>query len=470
VGSPAVGYSDLPPGSSVVHDPNAYTDLPPGSTVVTPQQAAPPKADAIDRWALKHLSNFAEHFNRTLTGYGDFNEVIQGVKDAANQFSVSDFLENPSEIAAPMLHTIAQGMQDTWNKAQQEFKSGNFTTAAGLMQRAHATLDAVSSGVPIIGPIVAQAHQEMRQGDWSGGLGTLAAVASPAAISEIKGAFPAGTYIGPDAAPAAAGIVDRAQALAQQHPEATTRVLKYTGKTVGAAAGAKLGGSVGAVVGAEAGTIAGEKLAQKILGKGETPTPPPEGTPAPSPEAPSAPPSPTPTPTASGNDIARGLGYKDAAQAEERLGPEVWRQVQERVQASPEKTAPPTPQPTPVYGPQMPVTTPTGVPQPGPGFNDALDDSAILQKFRQDLSQEATSLEKAYPSMVGGTRGMVVGAAKGQEVWHQLPNWTEADTQQAILGDYSPKPEALDGSDNAYIKIQQYEAAKKAWKQKMGEE
>lgn len=170
MGSPAITpkYSDLPPGAQMVHDPQAaaasYSDLPPGATVVHD----PSSTGGAAQSQPGPLSRAASAFDEWTAGTDNPSEALQGLKMAVQHPS----LEGQSLLE--MGKGVVRGMQDTWNRAGQEWNS------PGVMNKVNAGIHAVESGIPVVGPALSQIDQELGQGKYPEAAGHALAVAGPA--------------------------------------------------------------------------------------------------------------------------------------------------------------------------------------------------------------------------------------------------------------------------------------------------
>jgi hypothetical protein len=217
------------------------------------------------------VERYARSFNQVVTGAQDPSELYDNLsKEVQN----TNFSLSPAEGAMPMFKGLYQGMEDTWQLAEKEWKQGNYTTAAGLMNKADAVIHGIASGVPYFGPMFAKASTQASQGDYAGAAGTMTGAFGPALASATIPAAQTGTVITPEGA-AQTGAVKQ---LAQQYPKAVTRTATVVGGGVGAALGHATGipyaGEFGTAVGGAIGRVAGERFS--------APTPVPE---APTPAA-----------------------------------------------------------------------------------------------------------------------------------------------------------------------------------------
>jgi hypothetical protein len=234
-----------------------------------PQQVNAPKP--VDYAALAQqvrnsapaIDRFAKSFNQTTVGASDFGQLWDNLKTEAGQIAADPTGEaNPEKL----LKSISQGMQALWNRAVDEAKQGNLTSAKGLSNYLAAGVHGVESGVPVPGTIMGQAGDQFSNGDIAGGLGTMTAGVLPIAMGGVgeafkqppsveAGGFGTGTVTNPPVAPSR--LATAAQSVGQV---AKQQIPGVVGGGVGAALGHATGIPGMGEIGGIAGYTAGRKL------------------------------------------------------------------------------------------------------------------------------------------------------------------------------------------------------------------
>jgi hypothetical protein len=305
---------------------------------------------------------FARSFNLSAAGSEDPDAFLNNLKQEAANFQ---FTDSPEKAANEMLHGIHQGMQQTWEQAQDLWKKGDFHSATGLINRTGAMITAVESGVPIVGPALAQGQRQMVQGDIAGGLGTAAGMVAPILMEGMAPRGGVGTVVQPEAAPG------RIQQFAQQYPKAVKRAAMATGGTVGGVLGAQVGLPH---VGAGAGAAVGEQLAERYL----------------RPAAPAEIPAPRLVPPEAGEAAVPAAVYFQAQrEGEPPVGARYTaEQVQKEAQAARAQAAPPSPAAEPAaQGAAAQPAEPAAAPQAKPA--EAKAATAAVQQQVKDVVDEA---------------------------------------------------------------------------------
>lgn len=141
-----------------------------------PSQPTPAPQGAIER--------FARSFNKAITGSETPSDLMDSLSSQAKQIaSDPQFSADPS----PVLKAIHDQMGQVFDRAAQEWKQGNWSTARGLVAKGNAAIHAVESGIPIIGPMLSQADQQLGKGNVAGAAGTVTAAALPLAAPTGEG-------------------------------------------------------------------------------------------------------------------------------------------------------------------------------------------------------------------------------------------------------------------------------------------
>lgn len=123
------------------------------------------------------ITRFAEGFNKAVTGAATPGEFIDQAKSDWDQFNTGS--PSPAPFLGHLVQGIHQGMKDTWARAEQDWKAGNWRSAAGLISKADAVIHAVESGIPVVGSMLSGADQQAGEGNVAGAAGTLTGIAAP---------------------------------------------------------------------------------------------------------------------------------------------------------------------------------------------------------------------------------------------------------------------------------------------------
>ncbi len=341
---------------------------------------------------------FARSFNKAVTGAEDPSHFVDNIKQMASQTAsdVADEINNnPAKaIAGPamgiagipgasrILQGIHAGMTQTWQRAAEELKNGNITSKEGLLNYVNGMIHAVESGIPVAGPMLSDADKELGAGNVAGAAGTVTGVAAPAVMGDAGSNLEAQTGIATN--PAAAEVAaqpSNARALAAKAARTVSDVADSPWTGVISPRLANLRRALGHTAdmlekGPEPPPVAapGPPTVQLPEGSwsGSVRNPAPvEGQPgaqipistaarttAPSAQVGAAQTNAGAIAPASEDEIAQGLGYKNAIQAQQHVGPDAWRQTYQKIAQDDlaNRTGASTPQSSPVSAPSAPIS------------------------------------------------------------------------------------------------------------------
>lgn len=188
------------------------------------------------RFAQHGEPGAGEHISQFIQGMGDSPLVVNHWDQMAK--GVSDFVQHPVE-------SIWQGHQEAINNADRAFKAGK--TTEGVF---HAAL----SVAPIIGPMIDQGYQEMKDAE---ARGDTLGVARAAGKTAMLGIFPEMAKRAPEVSEALGKAADAAAKIPKP-------IVTGTGGLAGVVAGHHAAGWYGAVAGGRLGTEAAEAVYSKI--------------------------------------------------------------------------------------------------------------------------------------------------------------------------------------------------------------
>ena len=299
------------------------------------------KFGATNSTTPEPTERFARSFNKAITGAETPQQYVeQHQNDQGPSLGATALGAAPLQQGWQMLKGAHQQMQQVWNRAVDDFSKGNVTSAQGLVNYLNAGIHAVESGVPVVGPMLAAADQQLGAGNLAGAAGTVAGAALPFAAGAAGAKAGAGV---PAEIPETAAVTTPGQV------GAATRAVNQSGLRTMAG---KAATAVSDVVDPNITGIFSPRLAniQRTLGRvGKALTPQEaagEATAAPT-AAETAAGAPKPQPAAqasqeateaqqvpSQDDVAVGLGFPGGAkQAQQRMGPQQWQSTYERVTA-----------------------------------------------------------------------------------------------------------------------------------------
>lgn len=165
---------------------------PPGFDLTSAPE--PPGPGAAER--------FARSFNQALTGYQGPADVLRDVKD--NLWYELTRQRDTWEDTKNVWHGMKTQMDATWERAMEDAKNGNVTSLQGLINYTNSGIHMLESGVPVVGPLLAQADKQISNGDYAGGLGTMVgvgAMVAPEFMSGEVGGVTPGYAVHPGLAP-----------------------------------------------------------------------------------------------------------------------------------------------------------------------------------------------------------------------------------------------------------------------------
>lgn len=211
------------------------------------------------------IVRFAMGFNKAVTGASTPSEFLDQAKSDLEKFNSGS--PTPAPFLSQMAQGIHQGMKDTWARAEQEWKAGNWRSAAGLISKADAAIHAVESGIPVIGSLLSQADQQAGEGNVAGAAGTIAGVVAPVLAGGTGEAYAMNTGEVTNPAPT--------PSIASRIP---TPIAQKAAVGLGVGAGAAVGHATGipgmGEVGAVGGAAVGRAIADRIGKPQEAPTAP----------------------------------------------------------------------------------------------------------------------------------------------------------------------------------------------------
>ncbi len=142
------------------------------------------------------VSRFASSFDNASAGTDNPSEAWQGVKMAVQHPSLE------ADALKDMGQGVWSGMKNTWNRAGQDMQQAKADwNTPGIAAKGSAAVDllnagihGVESGVPVVGPALANTDQLFSEGKTPEGLGQLTAIAGPviAGSPTIRGNLSAG--------------------------------------------------------------------------------------------------------------------------------------------------------------------------------------------------------------------------------------------------------------------------------------
>jgi hypothetical protein len=311
---------------------------------------------------------FARSFNKGVTGAEDPKGFIDNLKQMASQTAsdVADEISNHpvQAIAGPamgatgipgsqrILQGIYDGMKQTWGRAAEELKNGNITSKEGLLNYVNGLIHATEGGIPIAGPMLSDADKELGAGNVAGAMGTVSSLAAPALMGAEGGNLEAdtGTITNPGSTPPSSSGGLRSTAAKYARSAADFVDPDFTGLVSPRLAHAQR------LMGKVANALEEQPQPISAPAPGPTTVQLPEGSwsgsvrnPAPVEGQPGAqiatstaartavPPAQVAQQTTAGaiapaseDEIAQGLGYKNAIQAQQHVGPDAWRQTYQK--------------------------------------------------------------------------------------------------------------------------------------------